>query len=80
MRITNSTGENTDNILNGSMTFEAELYHSEINPKISFFKDNITGQINLSLSKGSFMVYVFYHYPFPCAKLLVDCVPKYFHC
>jgi len=50
MRITNSTGENSDNILNGSMTFEAELYHSEINPKISFFKDNITGQINLSLS------------------------------
>ena len=50
MRIKNSMGENIDNILNGSMTFEAELYHSGINPKISFFKDNTTNQINLSLS------------------------------
>lgn len=49
MRIKNSTGENTDNILNGSMTFEAELYHSDINPKISFYKDDVTGQIHLSL-------------------------------
>jgi hypothetical protein len=49
MKIVNNTGSDTDNILNGSMVFEAELYHRGINPKISFFKDD-KGNINLSLA------------------------------
>lgn len=49
MKIVNNAGSNTDNILNGSMFFEAELYHRGINPKISFFKD-VNGSINLSFS------------------------------
>lgn len=49
MKIVNNTGSNTDNILNGSMFFEAELFHRGINPKISFYKDE-NGNINLSLT------------------------------
>ena len=46
MKIVNDTGANIENILNGSMVFEAELFHSGINPKILFFKDT-EGNTNL---------------------------------
>ena len=47
MKIVNDTGANIENILNGSMVFEAELFHSGINPKILFFKDT-EGNTNLN--------------------------------
>jgi len=50
MKIVNVYKEQTEeNSHNYEVQFEAELYHSDINPKISFFKNPQTNEVCLTL-------------------------------